>query len=40
MQAAESDEHVRLKWDEWEESIIELTWDEVLVFSIIIKGIC
>lgn len=29
MQAAESDELVRLKWDEWEESITELTLDEV-----------
>jgi len=28
-QAAESDESVRLKWDEWEQSIIELTLDEV-----------
>ncbi|KAF9563243.1 BRO1-domain-containing protein [Agrocybe pediades] len=27
-QAAESDESVRQKWDEWEECIIELTWDE------------
>jgi programmed cell death 6-interacting protein len=28
-QAAESDELVRNKWDEWEASIVELTWDEV-----------
>jgi len=28
-QAAESDESVRLKWDEWEQSIVELTLDEV-----------
>lgn len=28
-QAAESDESVRQKWDEWEESITELTLDEV-----------
>ncbi|KDR76216.1 hypothetical protein GALMADRAFT_247478 [Galerina marginata CBS 339.88] len=27
-QAAKSDESVRQKWDEWEESITELTWDE------------
>lgn len=28
-QAADSDELVRQKWDEWEESISELTLDEV-----------
>lgn len=28
-QAAASDESVRQKWDEWEQSIIELTWSEV-----------
>jgi programmed cell death 6-interacting protein len=28
-QAAESDEVVRTKWDEWEANIVELTWDEV-----------
>lgn len=28
--AAASDETIRQKWDEWEESIVELTWDEVL----------
>jgi programmed cell death 6-interacting protein len=28
-QAAESDELVRQKWDDWEESISELTLDEV-----------
>ena len=28
-QAAASDESVRQKWDEWEESITELTLDEV-----------
>lgn len=28
-QAAESDESVRQKWDEWAESITELTLDEV-----------
>jgi len=27
-QAAESDEVVRSKWDEWERNITELTWDE------------
>ncbi|TFK40326.1 BRO1-like domain-containing protein [Crucibulum laeve] len=27
-QAAASDETVRQKWDEWEENIIQLTWDE------------
>ena len=27
--AAETDELVRNKWDEWEANIIELTWDEV-----------
>lgn len=29
-QAAESDETVRQKWDEWEENISELTLDEVI----------
>jgi programmed cell death 6-interacting protein len=28
-QAAESDELVRKKWDEWEACIVELTWEEV-----------
>ncbi|KAG5341599.1 hypothetical protein C0989_009080 [Termitomyces sp. Mn162] len=28
MQAAASDETVRQKWDEWEQKIVELTWDE------------
>jgi programmed cell death 6-interacting protein len=28
-QAAESDELVRSKWDEWERNITELTWEEV-----------
>jgi len=28
-EAAASDESIRQKWDEWEESIIQLTWDEV-----------
>ncbi|KAF9267708.1 BRO1-domain-containing protein [Marasmius fiardii PR-910] len=27
-QAAESDETIRTKWDEWETNITELTWDE------------
>ncbi|KAL0954962.1 hypothetical protein HGRIS_003892 [Hohenbuehelia grisea] len=27
-QAADSDEVVRLKWDDWEPNIVELTWDE------------
>ena len=27
--AAESDAHVRVKWNEWEESIRRLTWSEV-----------
>ncbi|KZT07808.1 BRO1-domain-containing protein [Laetiporus sulphureus 93-53] len=27
-QAAESDQVVRQKWDEWERNIVELTWDE------------
>ncbi|CCM00096.1 uncharacterized protein FIBRA_02123 [Fibroporia radiculosa] len=27
-QAAQSDELVRTKWDEWERNIVELTWDE------------
>ncbi|KAL9714113.1 pH-response regulator protein palA/rim20 [Leucoagaricus gongylophorus] len=27
-EAAASDESIRQKWDEWEESIIQLTWDE------------
>ncbi|KAI5122282.1 hypothetical protein M0805_002362 [Coniferiporia weirii] len=26
--AAQSDEHVRGKWEEWEEAIVRLTWDE------------
>jgi programmed cell death 6-interacting protein len=30
-QAAESDESVRQKWDDWEESITELTLDEVIL---------
>ena len=30
-QATESDEFVRQKWDEWEESITELTLDEVIL---------
>lgn len=30
-QAAESDESVRQKWDEWEECISELTLDEVML---------
>ena len=29
-EAATSDEHIRQKWDEWEESITELTLDEVI----------
>ena len=28
-EAAASDESVRQKWDEWEESITQLTWNEV-----------
>lgn len=28
-QAADSDQLVRQKWDEWENNIVELTWDEV-----------
>lgn len=28
-QASESDGHVREKWDEWQQNIAELTWDEV-----------
>lgn len=28
-QASASDELVRRKWDEWENNIVELTWDEV-----------
>lgn len=31
-QAAESDEHVREKWNEWEDTITRLTWDEVRYF--------
>ena len=31
--AAESDETVRTKWDQWEPNITELTWDEVRCFS-------
>lgn len=31
--AAESDEIVRHKWEEWESNIVELTWDEVTSFS-------
>ena len=27
--AAESDETVRQKWEEWEDAIVRLTWDEV-----------
>ncbi|KZT73000.1 BRO1-domain-containing protein [Daedalea quercina L-15889] len=27
-QASESDGHVRQKWDEWQQNITELTWDE------------
>jgi programmed cell death 6-interacting protein len=37
-QAAESDETVRQKWDEWEKNIIELTWDEVGVFALFISN--
>jgi programmed cell death 6-interacting protein len=29
-EASESDELIRQKWDEWEESIAELTLDEVI----------
>ena len=29
--AAEADESVRQKWEEWEEAITRLTWDEVLL---------
>jgi programmed cell death 6-interacting protein len=30
--AAEGDETIRRKWDEWEESIAQLMWDEVSLF--------
>ena len=29
-EASESDEHIRQKWDEWEENVAELTLDEVI----------
>lgn len=29
VEAAASDETIRQKWDEWEDSISQLTWDEV-----------
>lgn len=28
-EAAKSDEFVREKWDDWEQNIVELTWDQV-----------
>ena len=30
--AGESDETIRQKWDDWEESIAQLTWNEVSLF--------
>ena len=32
-QATVSDELVRQKWDEWENNVVELTWDEVRLSS-------
>lgn len=32
-EAAASDETIRQKWDEWEDSIHQLTWDEVSSLS-------
>ncbi len=37
-EATESDETIRQKWDEWEDSINRLTWDEVTPFSRIEVG--
>jgi programmed cell death 6-interacting protein len=30
--AADGDETIRRKWDEWEESVAQLMWDEVSLF--------
>lgn len=37
-EAAVSDETIRQKWDEWEDSVIQLTWDEVSQFSYPYEG--
>jgi programmed cell death 6-interacting protein len=37
-EAAMSDEHIRQKWDEWEESITELTLDEVAFLYLAIES--
>ena len=37
-QASESDGHVRQKWDEWQQNIVELTWDEVRPHDLLILG--
>ena len=40
-EATKSDEHIRQKWDKWEENITELTLDEVIFsFHAAISDIC
>ena len=33
--AADADETVRSKWEQWEEAITRLTWDDVCIFLIV-----
>ena len=37
-QARESDAHVRTKWEEWEDSIVQLTWSEVSLAHRVCRG--
>lgn len=38
-QASESDGHVRQKWDEWQQNIVELTWDAVRPHILLMPGV-